>query len=252
MAALALVPPPILQFLALFVSFESFVIHLGCSDFALSKTYFKILGVIGRRKTPWTGDRTNQSKQNKQNEKTEPMKINKTLTFAALATLAVALLLQTSITRADDNGQSDEHGQQAKVTFTKHGVSTVPVPGLILNMVGEGEGDAGHVLFAGEVLKSQRITAPGVVPAVVEVVAFYHFTGSEHSFSALVHVVQPLTGFGSKGAIVGVVTDGWLKGHALEGEYTVVSPCYPLDTGVGNCFEVTLAIARDSSDSIAN
>jgi len=75
------------------------------------------------------------------------MKIIKTLTFAALAALAVALLFQTSITRADDNGQSDEHGQQAKVTFTKHGVSTVPVPGLILNMVGVGEGDAGDVLF---------------------------------------------------------------------------------------------------------
>jgi len=176
------------------------------------------------------------------------MKINKTLTFAALATLAVALLLQTSITRADDNGQSDEHGQQAKVTFTKHGVSTVPVPGLILNMVGVGEGDAGDVLFTGEVLKSVKVTAPDVVPAVVELVAVYHFIGSEHSFSALVHVVQPLNGLGSKGTIIGVVTEGWLKGHALAGEYTVIAPCYTSGTGVGNCFAVTLEIQRDSRD----
>jgi hypothetical protein len=173
------------------------------------------------------------------------MKIIKNLTFAALA---ATLLFQTSITRAGDKGKRDDHGQQAKVTFTKHGVSTLPVPGLILNMVGVGVGDAGDVLFTGEVLKSTIVTAPGVVPAVVELVAVYHFTGSEHSFSALVHVVQPLNGLGSKGAIIGVVTDGWLKGHALQGEYTVIAPCYTLGTGVGNCFEVTLEIQRDSRD----
>ena len=176
------------------------------------------------------------------------MKIIKNLTFVTMAAVAVALVSQTSLTRADDNGKRDDHGQQAKVTFTKHGVSTVPVPGLMLNMVGAGAGDAGEVLFTGEVLKSAKITAPGVVPAVVEITAVYHVTGSEHSFSALVNVVQPLNGLGSKGVIIGVVTDGWLKGHALKGEYTVIAPCYAPGTGVGNCFEVTLEIQRDSRD----
>jgi hypothetical protein len=180
--------------------------------------------------------------------KGKKMKTNYNLKSVALMALAAAMLLQTSISRADDQGKRDEHGQQAKVTFTKHGVSTVPVPGLILNMVGAGGGDAGEVLFTGEVLKSAKITAPGVVPAVVEITAVYHVTGSEHSFSALVNVVQPLNGLGSKGVIIGVVTDGWLKGHALKGEYTVIAPCYAAGTGVGNCFEVTLEIQRDSRD----
>jgi len=174
------------------------------------------------------------------------MKINKNLTFAALATLAVALVSLTPITRADTRGKRDDHGQQAIVTFTKQKINTpgLPVPGLIANMAGVGGGDAGDVLFTGEILKS--VVVPGV-PNVVELVAFYHITGSEHSFSALVHVVQPLTGLGSKGTIIGVVTDGWLKGHALEGEYTVIAPC-GYAGGIGNCFEVTLEIQRDSRD----
>jgi hypothetical protein len=188
--------------------------------------------------------------RNKQNQRREHMKIIKNLTFVTMAAVAVALVSQTSLTRADDNGKRDDHGQQAKVTFTKQKINTpgLPVPGLIANMAGVGEGDAGHVVFTGEVLRS--VVIPGV-PNVVELVALYHISGSEHSFSALVHVVQPLNGLGSKGAIVGVVTDGWLKGHALEGEYTVIQQCGYVG-GIGNCFEVTLFIARDSRDSIAN
>jgi hypothetical protein len=64
----------------------------------LLQKYFKTHGVIGRRKTPWTGDTKNRSHKNKQNKKT-PMKPIKNL---ALAALASTLLFQTSITRADD------------------------------------------------------------------------------------------------------------------------------------------------------
>jgi hypothetical protein len=121
-----------------------------------------------------------------------------------------------------------------KVTFTKWVTDFPNQPGLIKTMAGAGGGDAGDVLFAGEVLKGSAVNG------VTEVVAFYHLTGSIHSFSALVHIVQPGAGPGAKGVITGVVTDGWLIGHALAGEYTVIPPCgqtYP-----GNCFEVTLEI----------
>ncbi len=178
------------------------------------------------------------------------MKIIKNLAFAALAALAVSLVIQTSTTRADAQGQRYNHGQQAKVTFTKYVLKNpstpgLPMPGLMAEMAGAGEGDAGYVIVAGEVLKKGSRPPAGVV-------AVYKFTGSEHSFTALIHGFQPVAGIGQKGAIVGVVIDGWLKGHAVEGEWTVVPACYAPDDGVGNCFEVTLYITRDSRDSIAN
>ena len=169
------------------------------------------------------------------------MKTIESLTFT---TLAVALLFQTSITRADDNGSQNEHGQQSKVTFTKHVVNIPNQPGLIANMVGVGEGDAGDVLFTGEVLS--RVVDPNT--GAITRVAFYHFTGSKHSFSVIIHGVQQVAGIGQKGVVIGVVTEGWLKGHAVAGEWTEISPCYTPGTGLGNCFEVTLEIERDSKD----
>jgi hypothetical protein len=176
------------------------------------------------------------------------MKTIKNLTFATLAALAATLLFQTSITRADDNGEQDEHGQQSKVTFTKHVVNIPNQPGLIANMMGVGEGDAGDVLFTGEVLS--RVVDPNT--GAITRVAFYHFTGSKHSFSVIIHGVQQVAGIGQKGVVIGVVTEGWLKGHAVAGEWTEMPPCYAPGTGIGNCFEVTLSIARDSRDSIDN
>lgn len=171
------------------------------------------------------------------------MKIITKLTCATLGAVAVALLFQTQITRADDHGKRDDHGQQAVITFTKRVTAVVNQPGLIATMTGAGEGDAGDVLFTGDVLKQGSAPPAGVV-------AVYNFAGSKHSFTALIHGFQPVLGIGQKGVIVGVVIDGWLKGHALEGEWTTIAPCdIP---GIGNCFEVTLAIARDSRDSVDN
>jgi hypothetical protein len=130
--------------------------------------------------------------------------------FAGLVALAVALLLQTSITRAGDNGKRDDHGQQAMVNFTKWVTVFPNQPGLIANLEGVGGGDAGDVLFTGEVLS--RVVDPNT--GVITRVAFYHFTGSKHSFSAIIHGVQQVAGIGQKAVVIGVVTEEWLKGHS--------------------------------------
>lgn len=165
------------------------------------------------------------------------MKIIKNLTLAAVA---ATLLFQTSITRAGNHGKRDEHGQPARVTFTKW-VTAVPfVPGLIANMEGVVGGEVGDGTFTGELLLNEA-TATGS-----HKVAVYHFTGPRHSFTALVDVVQTGNDPGATATITGVVTDGWLQGHALEGEYTQIVCGHD---GVNSaCWAGTLEIQRDSRD----
>jgi len=162
------------------------------------------------------------------------MKTLKTnLTLAVLSVLAIALLSQTSITRADDHGQKANRG--ATVTFTKWVTAFPFQPGLIANMEGVVGGAGGDGLFTGEVLQMNT------VDGVTEIVALYHFHGAKHSFTALNHIVQT----GLKAVIVGVVTDGWLKGHAVEGEYTQ----FDCDRGItGACYQGTLEIQGDGKD----
>ncbi len=113
-----------------------------------------------------------------------------------------------------------------QVTFTKWVTVFTNQPGLIANMAGVAGGDIGSGAFAGEVFKMSADAA-----GVTEVVAFYHFTGPAHSFSALVHVLQSGATNGSKGVISGVVTDGWLKGRAVAGEYTQIAIDHDGGTG---------------------
>ena len=170
-------------------------------------------------------------------------KINK-LTFGTLAALIAALCFQSPLMGAANEAASNEgdHGV-AKITFVKYVNVVLNQPGLIATMTGVGEGDAGDVLFEGEVL--QQGTVP---PSGRNVVAFYHFTGTKHSFSALIRGLTPVAGIGLKGYIVGVVTSGWLKGHALEGEWTVIPATYAPGTGFGNSFAVTLTIKHGVND----
>ena len=132
------------------------------------------------------------------------MKIAKSLTFAAVA---VMLLLHTPIARADDNGA-------AKITFTKWVTAEIQLPGLLETLEGVVDGDIGEGAFTGEVLKET------IVGDLDEIVAFYHFKGSRHSFSAIVHLNFDLVA--NKAELIGVVTDGWLKGHAVKGVMVAV------------------------------
>ncbi len=121
-----------------------------------------------------------------------------------------------------------------RITFTKWVTAFPNQPGLIANMAGVVGGDVGTGTYAGEVFKMSTDAATGVT----EIVAFYHINGPTHSFTALVHVLQAAGGTGSKAVIEGVVTDGWLKGHAVEGEFTQIA----IDHDGGTGYQGTLAI----------
>jgi hypothetical protein len=172
------------------------------------------------------------------------MKINKNLTFAALA---ATLLFQTQITRADARGQRGDpkHGA-ATVEFTKWITQLSPPSGIFADMAGViTGGEAGDGTFTGEALT--RVADPDGNNITVE--AVYHIHGSKHSFTALIHAVQPFKGVGQKGTITGVVTDGWLQGQAVQGGWTVIPPCgYEGGIGLGNCFDVTLDIEKVAED----
>ena len=220
------------------------------------------------------------------NTKTEPMKIVKNLTRAALAASALTLAAMSAlgqtpvISSFGQNGQlictnlqpgsttsvewassvqgpwssnwtklesvtADANGTiqvsvpmffrvrgtppptSGRATFTKWVTAFPNQPGLIANMAGVVGGDVGDGNYAGEVLKMS--TDP--VTGVTEIVAFYHFNGPAHSFTALVHILQTGAATGSKAVILGVVTEGWLKGHAVEGEFTQIAIDHDGGTG---------------------
>jgi hypothetical protein len=84
--------------------------------------------------------------------------------------------------------------------------------------------------YAGKVLKM----TPGTTTTVIE--AIYHFNDPAHSFTALVHVEQT----GLKAVIRGVVTEGWLKGSQVKGEYTQITTSQA--PGDGTAYQGTIDI----------
>src|SRR5262245_22635323 len=87
-------------------------------------------------------------------------------------------------------------------TFTKWMVGEGP------EMAGVVGGAAGEGAYAGKVLDMN-------VGPTTTVEALYGFRGSDHDFTALVHVEQT----GLHAVITGVVIDGWAKGSQVTGSY---------------------------------
>lgn len=148
----------------------------------------------------------------------------------ALAIATAATLLTLALGAGTALADGGRHHGDAESTFTKY-VSAYPI------MAGVVGGNVGPGSFAGEILKYTVATA--TMPKVIE--ALYHFNGSRHSFSALVHVEQT----GLDAVISGVVTEGWLKGHWVEGRYTQIA-CTQAPNGI--CFQGSLDILRGSRD----
>jgi hypothetical protein len=141
--------------------------------------------------------------------------------MVAIRRLCILVVLAAVLTPLDVAADADQDRFFKENTFTKW-LTTYP------NMAGVVGGAVGDGSYAGEILKR----TPGAT-TVIE--ALYHFNGAKHSFTALVHVEQT----SGKAVIIGVVTEGWLKGNQVEGEYTVIT-CTQAPNGT--CFQGTLDI----------
>lgn len=139
----------------------------------------------------------------------------------AIAMLAVLVLLTLSLGAGVATASGHRDHRIAENTFTKWVIAFPTMAGVV-------GGDVGKGTYAGEILKY----TPGTT-TVIE--ALYHFNGSKHSFTALVHVEQT----GLKAKITGVVTEGWRKGHPVKGRYTQITCTVAAD---GRCFRGRLNI----------
>lgn len=149
----------------------------------------------------------------------------------AIALVAAGILsLSMGAGAAFANGGPDQ--RNAESTFTKW--ITDFNAGTMAGFVG---GDVGDGTYAGQILHFEMNATGAVIDAT------YHFSGSRHTFTARVRVVQ--TGFvdGATAVITGRVTEGWLKGNEVNGEYTQI-PCS--QAASGSCFQGTLDIVRGS------
>ena len=134
-----------------------------------------------------------------------------------------------------DSGGADN---KASVTFTKWVTAPGTAP-VLFNMAGVVSGDVGGGKYVGEVLNLDQST-----PGITKIQALYHINGGTHQFTADLRVTQD----DKKGTadIKGVVTEGWLKGAQVQGEYQVIAPCGIINAQTGpfgdTCFQGTLHI----------
>ena len=158
------------------------------------------------------------------------MKIIKIILFTAIA---ATLLFQTSVTHADD---ARDH-RDAIITWTKHITAFLPPGGEIFATIAGGSGgDLGTGTVIGDAFSPVEALPDGSVTFEAE----YRFTGSKHSLAVRFRTVQAPD---NSGVIIGVVTEGWLKGNIVEGHYTAHS----CDEGVIlTCFDGTFIIKKGS------
>jgi hypothetical protein len=115
----------------------------------------------------------------------------------------------------------DAKGHTFDDTFTKWVITTPPAAGVVANMMGVVGGDVGPGTYTGEVL------SVNTVGNITSIQALYHFNGSKHAFTAELNVTQDESA--GTATITGHVTEGWLKGASVSGEYTVLAVC-PIET----------------------
>jgi hypothetical protein len=147
----------------------------------------------------------------------------------ALAMIATGVLVTLSLSAGVVAADGGRDHRNAENTFTKWVTSA---SGTMAGVVG---GDVGDGTYAGQVLSMVTVGATTTIHAT------YGFNGSKHSFSADVQVVQT----GLKAVITGIVTEGWLKGNQVEGEYTQI-PCNKGVEDPQRCYSGTLDILRGS------
>lgn len=167
----------------------------------------------------------------------DPVRTATTTGFRSIRKRTVALVASAALlvlSMGAGTALADSRDQRnADNTFTKW--ITDFDAGTMAGFVG---GDVGDGTYTGQIL-AVEFTTTGVA-----IDAMYHFSGSRHTFSALVHVVQTGLEDGATAVITGRVTGGWLKGNAVNGAYTQIA----CEAASGSCFQGTLDILRGSKD----
>ena len=115
----------------------------------------------------------------------------------------------------------DAKGHTFDDTFTKWVTTSKPAEGVLANMVGIVGGDVGPGEYKGEVISMNT------VGNITSIKALYHFNGSKHAFTADLNITQDDSA--GTATITGYVTEGWLKGASVTGEYNVLAVC-PIET----------------------
>jgi hypothetical protein len=142
----------------------------------------------------------------------------------------------TQMALADKGGQK---GHNFQVIFTKC-VTSPGVAPVLFNMAGVVSGDVGGGQYVGEVLELTSTEATTTIKAL------YHLNGGAHQLTAQLTVVQDNKA--GTAVLKGVVTDGWMKGAKVRGDYQVIAPCGILNANgpFGDiCFQGTLRINRE-------
>ena len=156
--------------------------------------------------------------------------------------LAVLRRERAEAAKRDKLDRTQDAGAIRHVTFTKWASSlpSNPPSSVGSSFSGVVGGDVGSGRLAGEVLSDGLF-----VPRFWLGHARYEFYGEKHSFIADVHVTENHTTDPATAVITGVITQGWLKGAQLTGEYTVMPACsVPTPGNVFGtlCFQGTLHI----------
>jgi hypothetical protein len=160
------------------------------------------------------------------------MKKKLIMMFLAIAAYGFAFAQSPTVVKSDQKGHTFD------ATFTKW-VTNAP------HMAGVVGGDVGDGTYTGEIINI------GTVGDITSVGALYHFHGGIHTFTAHVYVKEnDAQGVGSAG-ITGSITEGWMKGSPITGEYKVWATC-PIPT-LGNgqatkCYQGALHIQKSDGD----
>jgi hypothetical protein len=176
------------------------------------------------------------------------MKTSHRLTFAPLAALAAALFFQMPAKAAENQGfNGDLNNGAATVTWTKWITSQTPTATVFAFLKGIVGGDVGEGTFTGEALTRTPL-GDGVL-----IEADYHFHGSKHDFTARLLIVQTNVRVNGVitdqlGVVAGIVTEGWLKGNEVAGQYSRKPFANPDGTSPFS-FSGTLQIKKGSKNN---
>jgi hypothetical protein len=126
--------------------------------------------------------------------------------------IALGLVLVAAIAGSALAYSGSAKGHTFDDTFTKW--VTDSTAGTMVGVVG---GDVGTGAYAGQIL------AMNDAGGITSIHALYHFNGSKHAFTADVNIAQ--SDAAGTATITGLVTEGWLKGASVTGEYNVLAVC---------------------------